>query len=443
MRSSNVITETTPLDRAFARYEQLKTLRTHEPAWLAERRLHAIERFQALGFPTTRDEEWKYTNPGPITQAAFDDAPEANTEAVTAHPICTSAPIRIVTANGKFSPNLSSIDRLPAGVWAGPLSAAPHKTREAAQQHLAVTADTRHHAFAALNTALFHEAVILHIPKNIVLEDPILHLNWADTQTATFPRLLVIAETNSGCTLIEAYTGPETASANTIAVSEYHLDEGARIDHYKVSLDSSRTTHIALHQAEAARSANFRSHNLVLAGGLTRNDIRARLGGEAAEATLNGLVVAAASQHVDNHTTIDHAMPHCPSHEVYKTILDGHATAVFNGKIFVRLDAQKTDAKQTNQTLLLSDEATIYTKPQLEILADDVKCTHGATVGRLDEKQIFYLRSRGIGPAEAKALLIYAFAGEIVQEIRVEALREIIDSILLKELPTMIHEVQI
>jgi Fe-S cluster assembly protein SufD len=236
---------------------------------------------------------------------------------------------------------------------------------------------------------------------------------------------------NSGLTLVETYAGPENSTYFTNAVTEVVLDDGAALDHYKVQREGRAAFHVATLQVHQDRASHFSSHFISLGGGLVRNEVNAVLDAEGCECTLNGLYLASARQHIDNHTVIDHAKPHCTSHELYKGILAGHARGVFNGKIFVRQDAQKTDAKQTNKTLLLSEDATINTKPQLEIYADDVKCTHGATVGQLDETALFYLRSRGIGLAAARGLLTYAFANDIISRVRVEPIRARLEESLM------------
>jgi Fe-S cluster assembly protein SufD len=242
-----------------------------------------------------------------------------------------------------------------------------------------------------------------------------------------------VAGENSQCTVVESYAGVPEQIYLTNAVTEVVLAENAVVDHYKVQRESVKAYHIATLQVQLGRTSNFSSHYIGFGGALVRNDANAVLGAEGGECTLNGLYRATDRQLTDNHTSIDHAMPHCNSHEIYKGILDGHARGVFNGKIFVRLDAQKTDAKQTNQTLLLSKDAQINTKPQLEIFADDVRCTHGATIGQLSDEALFYLRTRGIPEDQARSLLTYAFAGDIVSRIKVEAIRAQLDQILLAE----------
>jgi Fe-S cluster assembly protein SufD len=302
------------------------------------------------------------------------------------------------------------------------------------EPHLARHARYQDQPFIALNTGFVWDGAFVAVGRGVALDRPV-HLVFASTASAeptmSYPRALVVAETSSRLTLVESYVGLEEDAYLTDAVTEVVLGENAKIDHYKLVREGGSAFHVGALQVHMARSSTFRSHFVTLAGGWVRNEARAVLDGEGCECTLNGLYLAAGRQHVDNHTVIDHARPHCASHELYKGILDGHAHGVFNGKIFVRQDAQKTDAKQTNQTLLLSDDATIDTKPQLEIFADDVKCTHGATVGQLDADSIFYLQSRGIGREAARALLTYAFANDIVRRIDVEPVRARLEESLL------------
>ena len=237
----------------------------------------------------------------------------------------------------------------------------------------------------------------------------------------SYPRCLIVLGERSQARVVETYVAAGDAAYLTNAVTEVSVGESAVLDHYKVQQESEQAFHVGSMHVHAARSANFSSHSFALGGKLVRNDVIATLDGEGAEVTLNGLYLADGDRLVDNHTTIDHAQPHCPSHEIYKGILGGRATAVFNGKIIVRQDAQKTDAKQTNQALLLSDDALINTKPQLEIFADDVKCTHGAAIGQLDEDALFYLRARGLTYFEARDMLIHAFAGEVIDRVQARA----------------------
>jgi Fe-S cluster assembly protein SufD len=246
----------------------------------------------------------------------------------------------------------------------------------------------------------------------------------------THPRTLILVGSNAQCSIVETYAG--TGAYFTNAVTEIVAGEGAVIDHYKLQQESPEAFHVATMHATLGRSANFSSHSISLGGALVRNDANVTLS-EGTEATLNGLYIANRRQHIDNHTEIDHAKPHGTSHELYKGILDGHATAVFNGRIIVRKDAQKTDSKQTNKNLVLSDDAVINTKPELQILADDVRCTHGATIGQLDAEALFYMQSRGIGRRQARDLLTYAFAQDIIDRVKIPALKDQLEKVLFEK----------
>jgi len=307
------------------------------------------------------------------------------------------------------------------------------------EAHLARYADYRNQPFVALNTANFEDGLFIQIPKGAVIEKPIIlrHASSANGQpTATHPRNLILAGPDSQATIIEEYTG--TGAYFTNAVTEVVAGDHAVIDHYKLQTESPEAYHVSTLQVQLGRDTNFRSHAINLGGALVRNDINSVLS-EGTECTLNGLYLTAGDQHIDNHTTIDHAKPHAASHELYKGILDGKSSAVFNGKILVRKDAQKTDAKQTNKNLVLSEDAMINTKPELQILADDVRCTHGATIGQLDAEGIFYLQSRGIGREEARNLLIYAFARDIIDRVKVASLRDQLEELLLEKLHGLRH----
>jgi Fe-S cluster assembly protein SufD len=294
----------------------------------------------------------------------------------------------------------------------------------------------KNNAFTALNTASITDGIFIHIAKNVVMEQPI-HIVYlsqpAGEPSVSHPRTLVMADENSEATVIERSIGPDGTIYFNNQVSEYVLAPSAMIDHYKVQQESLKAFHVANMQVNLFTKSEFFSHSFGFGGSLVRNDAGAALLGEYCTATLNGMFMASDHQLMDSHTVLDHAVPNCPSHQIYKHILSDHARAVFNGKIFVRLDAQKTDAKQTNQTILLSPDAQIDTKPQLEIFADDVRCTHGATVGQLREDLLFYLQARGIGKEQARELLVYAFASELIQRIKIPALRDELDQILLRE----------
>jgi Fe-S cluster assembly protein SufD len=420
------------------------------PRWLQDLRERAAVRFSALGFPSVREEEWRFTNVSPIATGEFRlaDAAAVTLPQLEAFPFGAAAH-RVVVVNGRFSPELSRVAALPAGVRAGSLAAFINgdlqADSEVAQRHLGQLADFNTRAFAALNTAHVYDGAYVHIPDRVVLTEP-LQLLFVSTNgsapegTVSHPRCLIVAGDRSQSRIVETYVGSDSVYF-TNAVTEVFVGENAIVDHYKVQQESLTAFHIASMHVNAARSATFSSHSFSLGGLLVRNDVLATLDGEGAEVTLNGLYLADGDRLVDNHTTIDHARPHCPSHEIYKGILGGRARAVFNGKIIVRPDAQKTDAKQTNRALLLSDGALINTKPQLEIFADDVKCTHGAAIGQLDEDAIFYLRARGLTFFEARDMLIHAFAGDILQRVQIEPLKAALEAELYAQLAKDLAEV--
>ncbi len=408
-----------------------------ETSWLYRLRRTAMERFTELGFPTLHDEEWRFTNLASLAKVPFQLAPRER-HGLSAERLRQVAGDvgdgqRLVFVDGHFAEDLSTgaIANGTATSLAVVLATRPAW----AEPYLARYARYDEQPFTALNTAFVQDGAFLHIPKGVVIAQPI-HLLFLATgngqPSMNHPRNLLVADSNSQATIIEHYLGLDEGVYFTNAVTEVVLGENAVLDHYKLQQESKAAFHIATTQVQQDRTSNFSSHFISLGGGLVRNDVNAVLDAEGCECTLNGLYQGAGRQHIDNHTRIDHARPHCTSHELYKGILDGQAHGVFNGKIYVHQDAQKTDAKQTNQTLLLSENAVINTKPQLEIFADDVKCTHGATVGQLAAEAIFYLRSRGIGLDDARNILTYAFANDIIRRIKVAAIREQLEQTLLQ-----------
>jgi len=411
------------------------------PRWLQDLRDRGAARFSALGFPTVRDEEWRFTNISPIANAEFVPATvDARVNEETLKDVAyREATNRIVVVNGRFSAELSRTNGLPQGTRLGSLATAVTEHADVVPRYLGQLAEFGTKAFTALNTALAVDGLYVHIPDGAVVDEP-LHLVFVSVPAhASSPamanvRALIVAGDRSQVRIIETYAGPQGGAYFTNAVTELFAGEGAVVDHYKVQQESLEAFHVASMHVHAGRNANVSSHSISLGGKIVRNDVAAVLDGEGAEVTLNGLYLADGDRLVDNHTSIDHAKAHCPSHEVYKGILGGKARAVFNGKIIVRQDAQKTDAKQTNRALLLSDDASINTKPQLEIFADDVKCTHGAAIGQLDDDAIFYLRARGLTYLEARDMLIHAFAGEILDRVKVEPLRRALESELYAQL---------
>jgi Fe-S cluster assembly protein SufD len=411
------------------------------PRWLQDLRDRGAARFAALGFPTVREEEWRFTSVAPIASADFRAAhpAAAPSEEQLSQFVYANARHRLVVLNGTFAPELSRTGGLPKGVRFGSLASAIQEDTDHVARYLGQLAEFNQRAFSALNTAFAQDGAFILIPDGLVLDAPlqVIFLSSVErtgTAPMSSPRMLVLAGDRSQSRIVETYAGFAGQTYFTNAVTEVVVGEGAVLDHYKVLEESVDAFHVASTHFHAAAKSTFSSHSFLLGGRLVRNDILAFLDGEGAECTLNGLYLADGQRLVDTHTTIDHARPHCPSHEVYKGILGGRARAVFNGKIIVRQDAQKTDAKQTNRALLLSDDATINTKPQLEIFADDVKCTHGAAIGQLDEDALFYLRARGLTFFEARDMLIHAFAGEILDRVRIDDLRVALERELYAQL---------
>jgi Fe-S cluster assembly protein SufD len=414
--------------------------------WLQDLRDHAASRFVELGFPSVRDEDWRFTNVAPIVASEFRPAPAARLDPAALDAfLWPDAPVRVVLVNGRFSAELSRLPGLPIGLRFGSLALAVHEQADIVGRYLGKLADGGTRAFTALNTAFLQDGAYLYVPDGLVLEQPlqILSVSTGDASAAVMshPRTLIVAGDRSQVRIVETYVSAPGLRHFTNAVTEIVAGEGAIVDHYKVQEESVEAFHIASMHIHSARGSNVSTHAFTLGGRLVRNDIFTVLDGEGAEATLNGLYLADGDRLVDTHTTIDHAKAHCPSHEVYKGIIGGNAKAVFNGKIIVRQDAQKTDAKQTNRALLLSDRATINTKPQLEIFADDVKCTHGAAIGQLDEDAIFYLRARGLTFFEARDMLIHAFAGEIIDRVQIEPLKRALEAELYSQLAKDLAEV--
>ncbi len=410
------------------------------PSWLNEIRRAAIHRFAELGFPTRRDEQWKYTNLAPLASLSFQPAglagPEVGAKKLKEFPCWDLECTRLVFINGHYSRELSTIDGLPKGVKVGSLARAFHQEPAVLEEHLARYAEFQNHAFVALNTAFMTDGAFVEIPKGLVLDKPIylLFLSAANGRpTLTHPRNLILAGRESQATLIETYVGLDEGTYLTNAVSEIVAGEGAVLQYCKVQRETRQAFHVGMLQIQQERSSSVTTHSFAFGGSLDREDLNAVLGGEGADCLLHGLYVTRGKQHVDNHTVIDHAKAHCSSRELYKGVLDDQSTGVFNGGIIVRKDAQKTDSKQSNKNLLLSEGAVINTKPQLEIFADDVKCTHGATIGQVDPEAVFYLRSRGIGREEARSLLTFAFANEIIEGIKYAPLRDRLRDTLLAQ----------
>ncbi len=412
------------------------------PSWLQRHRKAAALRFSELGFPTPKVEEWKYTDVAPIAHTSFAPAQyELNGLQASQLNQLTFGNLncpRLVFVNGFYSPELSSPQDLPDEVQVRSLAEVLEKEPDLVEPYLARHAKYDEHAFVALNTASIRDGAFVYVPPGIVLPEPIhlLYLSTAGEEpVVAHPRNLIVFGRDSQAAIIEGYVGLQNRSYFTNLVTEIVAGENSVVDHYKLHQESKEAFHISTLQLYQDRGSSLRTFNVTLGGLLTRNEVNAVLDGEGCECALDGLYLLSGRQHVDNHTRLVHAKPHCDSREIYKGILDGKSSGVFHGRIVVQAGAQKTDSKQTNNNLLLSDEALVNSKPQLEIYADDVKCTHGATIGQLDEDALFYLRCRGIDRKTARSLLIYAFASEVINRIKVDSVRIELDDYLFAWLP--------
>jgi len=399
------------------------------PAWLPALRKRAFERFSALGFPTTRDEDWHFTSVTPIAEKTFKTAKTTP----TTMPMSAIEPYlvdaewhRLVFVNGRLEPSLSNFAELPADVELAPLSEVLREEPEWVEKHLGTLAAFDKAAFTALNTAFVTEGVVLRVPKGEMVETPIHILNIVDAQSAgsaLHPRLLVVAEALSQVMIVESFVGIGQQSYLVNAVAEVVVGNGARVDHYKVQRESTDAFHVGTAQVTQGADSIYHSFSYAAGAALSRTNVYTKLIDRGSEARLNGLYLIGGAQHADHQTFVEHLAESCASRELYCGVLDDQSHGVFNGKVYVDPIAQKTDGKQTNKALLLSPQARVDTKPQLEIFADDVKCTHGATIGRLDDMALFYLKSRGIGGENARSLLTYAFAAEALETIEIDALR--------------------
>ncbi len=444
---ATVVEQSKPVDhvsRYVSRYTAKRGRFVSEPSWLTAARDEALARFRASGFPTTRDEDWRFTPVSPIVTTPFVDAEAGHVDAnrLAPHLFGDAVAAELVFVNGRFSAGLSRTENLPAGLEVGSLAQLIATRPEALEPWLTTGVANQGSAFTSLNTAFLEDGAFVEIARDAVIDRPV-HVVFYSTgggaPAVAYPRLLVVAGEHSEGSLIETYAGAEGTTYLTNTVAEFFVGHRAILNHYRLQRESLSAYHVGTQVVRTGRETVCQSHNFVLGGAIARNDVSAVLGGQGGDTTLNGLYLAGGTQLVDTHTTIDHALPHNGSHELYKGILGGKGRGVFNGKIIVRQDAQKTDAKQTNKALLLSDGAQIDTKPQLEIFADDVKCTHGATVGQLDPEMLFYLQARGIALADARALLILGFAGDVVNRVTFGPLRERLDEVVRRR----VQEIQV
>lgn len=442
--NKSVTNETSAYLEKFSRFET----QPGQPSWLLPLRQAGLARFTELGFPTTHDEDWRFTNVAPLAKLPFHPAFEvpsvngAESRLVKESAFTKLAGHRLVFVNGHFSEELSAVGKLPAGVKISGLAAAMNADDAVIEKHLGRCTPAPDNAFAALNQAFFLDGAFIYVPKGRAIPDPVQLVyicSATENGAAVQPRNLIIAEENSSVTVVESYLATGNAMYFTNAVTELFAGENAAVEHVKFQDEAANAFHIAAIHGEFGRASHVNVHSFALGAKLSRNNIRAKLAGEGLECILNGLYLTRGEQLADHHMIVEHAQPHCASHEYFNGILDDKSKGVFHGRIYVHPVAQKTDAKQTNKNLLLSDEATADTKPQLEIYADDVKCTHGATIGQMNDESIFYLRSRGIGPEMARRMLIHAFAGEIIERVKCPAAREELDQLVWSRLEANPH----
>ncbi|HUQ47752.1 MAG TPA: Fe-S cluster assembly protein SufD [Gemmatimonadaceae bacterium] len=404
-----------------------------EPQWLRSLRTSAMHTFESVGFPTMKNEDWHFTNVAPIAAHKFRPAKEGSA-------VSSDALARIeygqdwhtlVFVNGRL---VTQPKNLPAGLTITSLASEIAADTDVIKRHLTKLATPESGSFTALNAAFANDGAVIRLAADAVVETPI-HLVFisdpAAERGATHPHNLIFAERHSQATVIESFVTLGADIYFTNAVTEVFVADGARLSHYKIQRESQNGFHVGTIQVHQAKGSRYESFSFATGAELSRTNVYTTLAGDAAEAVMNGLYMVDGKQQVDHQTRIEHVAPNCPSHELYKGILDGRSHGVFNGKVYVHPEAQKTDGKQSNNNLLLSAEARIDTKPQLEIFADDVKCTHGATVGRLDETALFYMRSRGISPSQARRLLTYAFAADVLEKIELEPLKEALEAQVL------------
>jgi Fe-S cluster assembly protein SufD len=447
--ASTVAAVETLKDRYLAEFDAFERTRgARGPGWLEARRQAAIARFAEVGFPTVREEAWRYTSVAPLLEPGFrpilDGAPNGvGPSLVDRFRLGPSEWHRLVFVNGRLARPLSSTRPPRGGARVAGLADVLATDPSLVEPHLALHAHPEPDGFAALSTAFVQDGAVVLLPPGARLTEPIHLLFVATAGALAQPRILVVAGPDSEATIVEHYVGATGPTYMSNAVTEIVLGGGARLHRYTLHEHPEHAMHVGTVQVDQDRDSTLQASVAVMGGRLVRDTLGVRLLGEGAAATLDGLYAVGGVQHIDNHITVDHAAPRCTSQQLYKGILDGRARAVFHGRILVRRDAQKTDANQTNKSLLLAEGPEVYSKPQLEIFADDVRCTHGAAEGQVAEDALFYLESRGLGEATARMLLAYGFAHEVIDRIPVEPLRARLDRLLHGRLePTRISEVR-
>ena len=432
-----MITATQQLESYLENFNEFEKLAAgHDLPWLRNLRQDAFARFCEAGFPNTHDEDWRFTNVSAIAQTSFRLA--RNGRARLSQPELEPYQVagvtcQLVFVNGHFARELSLLGKLPNGVKVSSLAGEISSNSEAIEPHLGRYLDILRDAFCALNTAFVEDGAYVHIPRGTLVEEPIylLFVSTADDAPAmSHPRNLIVAEEDSQATFVEDYVSLDGGAVFCNTVTELIAGDHSVLSHYMIEREHKEAFNISTLRIQQGRSTNVVSHSVLLGGTLVRNNVHPVLAGEGGECLINGLFIGNSEQHLDNYMLVEHAGPRCGSRQFYNGILDGHAHGVFHGRIIVHKDAQKTDAKQTNRNLLLSDDAQIDTKPQLEIYADDVKCTHGATIGQIEGDALFYLRSRGIDEVSARKLLLFAFASECLDRMKQGQVRKHVEGLI-------------
>jgi len=399
---------------------------------ISELRKNAIDCFSELGFPTLRDEDWRFTNLTPISKGKFKingNAVRIDQDTIKNYLFNDLDTYLLVFVNGKFNRDLSDINDIPEGVTISPLSEARNKNKDILSENIGKYLNIETEAFNALNTAFFEDGVFINVPDSVSVQKPVhaLYITHDDEQSIVNPRNLIILGSNSELKVIEHYVSTSDYAYLSNVVSEVYVGENSDLEHYLLEFESKKAFNISTLRIQQEKYSNIKSHSILFGGAIVRNNVHPVLAGEGGNSLINGLYMSNDRQHMDNFMRVEHASPHCDSRQVYNGVLDDSSRGVFHGRIIVHEGAVKTDAKQTNRNLLLSDIAQIDTKPQLEIYNDDVKCTHGATIGQMDENAIFYLQSRGIPKKEAKTIMVKGFTGESFSNMSLHPLREYLE----------------
>ncbi len=440
-----MITATQAPEYYLEAFEEFERNAAQQPVWLRTLRQDAFAQFSEAGFPTTHNEDWRFTNISALAQTPFSLAGESSVAAKDLERFGSSNFVcQLVFVNGRFAPQLSRVPALPKGVKAGSLADALTKDAATVEQHLARYVNTRRDAFCALNTAFINDGAYVFVPRGVVVDEPIYLLyvtapvSGTSALPMTHPRTLVIAEEGSQVNVVEDYVSLNAGISFSNTVTELVAGDNANVSHTMIVREDPQAYNVSTLRIQQTRAAHVASHSILLGGAIVRNNVHPVLAGEGGECLINGLFIGTGRQHLDNYMLVEHASPHCGSRQFYNGILTDKSHGVFHGRIIVHKDAQKTDAKQTNRNLLLSDDAQIDTKPQLEIYADDVKCTHGATIGKLEAEALFYARSRGLDEASARHLLLLAFANECLERMNEGAVRDHLEQLIMAALPSAV-----